>query len=237
MKDLFQELYNKVLSLFNSSKEEIDPTKNIALNRLKTVLMQDRAGFSERAIQMLKEELISVVSKYMEINEENFEMEIDSTEEGGSALKLNIPVLRAKTDDEIDRNIKEKEEEVQNKVKEIVKELENLIKERVKEGEANEIDSKLIEEAARKAAMPKESKEEEGEIFDEEKTGAESKKPEENNYETESKGQEMENIPEIKEETDKKTDEENKNKDLKDSSTDEKSLPEKNISKKKKKKK
>ena len=59
--DLFQELYNKVLSLFNSSKEEIDPTKSIAINRLKTVLMQDRVGFSERAIQMLKEELIAKV--------------------------------------------------------------------------------------------------------------------------------------------------------------------------------
>ena len=45
MMDLFQELYNKVLSLFNSSKEEIDPTKSIAINRLKTVLMQDRVGF------------------------------------------------------------------------------------------------------------------------------------------------------------------------------------------------
>lgn len=86
MRDLFQELYNKVLSLFNSSKEEINPTKSLAVNRLKTVLMQDRVGFSERAIQMLKEELIATVTKYMEIDTENFELQIDAMDNSKTVL-------------------------------------------------------------------------------------------------------------------------------------------------------
>ncbi|MCD8025111.1 MAG: cell division topological specificity factor MinE, partial [Candidatus Gastranaerophilales bacterium] len=132
MKDLFQELYNKVLSLFNSTKEENDPTKNLAVNRLKTVLMQDRAGFSERAIQMLKEELTQVVSKYMEISAEDFEMLIDTNDEGKTLLNLSILVSRAKTDEEIDEWVKEQELKIQKKAQEIAKELEGTIKEKAK---------------------------------------------------------------------------------------------------------
>ena len=151
--DLFQELYNKVLSLFNSSKEEIDPTKSIAINRLKTVLMQDRVGFSERAIQMLKEELIATVSKYMEIEGESFELQIDAMDNSKTVLNLSIPVVRPKTDDEIDANIKEQELKTQKKAQEIVKELEGLIKERTQALIDGKIDPGLIEEAAKKVSV------------------------------------------------------------------------------------
>ena len=153
MMDLFQELYNKVLSLFNSSKEEMDPTKSIAINRLKTVLMQDRVGFSERAIQMLKEELIATVSKYMEIEGENFELQIDAMDNSKTVLNLSIPVVRPKTDDEIDANIKEQELKTQKKAQEIVKELEGLIKERTQALIDGKIDPGLIEEAAKKVSV------------------------------------------------------------------------------------
>ncbi len=161
MRDLFQELYNKVLSLFNSSKEEIDPTKNLAINRLKTVLMQDRVGFSERAIQMLKEELIGTVSKYMEIDTENFELQIDAMDNQKTVLNLTIPVLRPKTDEEIDANIKEQELKTQKKAQEIVKELEGLIKERTQALIDGKIDPTLIEEAAKKVSLEEENSEEE----------------------------------------------------------------------------
>ena len=125
MKDIFHDLYNKVLSFF-ISQEEVDPTKGVAINRLKTVLLQDRAGFSERAIQMMREELVSVVSKYMEIDDENFQLQIDALE-NKTLLALTIPVVRPKTDDEIDAAIKEQDLKNQKKAEEIVKELENLI--------------------------------------------------------------------------------------------------------------
>ncbi len=160
MRDLFQELYNKVLSLFNSSKEEIDPTKNIAVNRLKTVLMQDRVGFSEHAIQMLKEELVSTVSKYMEIDTENFELQIDAMDNSKTVLNLTIPVVRPKTDEEIDANIKEQELKTQKKAQEIVKELESLIKERTQALIDGKIDPSLLEEAAKKVSLEEEKTDE-----------------------------------------------------------------------------
>jgi len=128
MKDIFHDLYNKVLSFFTQNEEQ-DPTKGVAVNRLKTVLLQDRAGFSERAIQMMREELVSVVSKYMEIEEDNFQLQIDALE-NKTVLDLSIPVIRPKTDDEIDEAIKEQSLKNQKKAEEIVKELEGLIKEK-----------------------------------------------------------------------------------------------------------
>ncbi len=161
MKDIFQELYNKVLSIFNSSKEEIDPTKNLAVNRLKTVLMQDRAGFSERAVQMLKEELILTVSKYMEIDTENFELQIDAMDEGKTVLNLAIPVIKAKTDDEIDETIKKEELKTRQKAQEIVLELEKLIKEKTQAIIDGKIDPSLIEEAAKNAEEKEETEDSE----------------------------------------------------------------------------
>ena len=146
MKDIFHDLYNKVLSFFTST-EEADPTKGVAINRLKTVLLQDRAGFSERAIQMMKEELVSVVSKYMEIDDENFQLQIDALE-NKTVLNLSIPVTRPKTDDEIDEAIKEQSLKNQKKAEEIVKELEGLIKEKAMAlADGEQIDSELIEKA------------------------------------------------------------------------------------------
>lgn len=187
MRDLFQELYNKVLSLFNSSKEEINPTKSLAVNRLKTVLMQDRVGFSERAIQMLKEELITTVSKYMEIDTENFELQIDAMDNSKTVLNLTIPVLRPKTDDEIDANIKEQQLKTQRKAQEIVKELEGLIKERTQALIDGKIDPSLLEEATKKASL--EEEEETEEIQEEENIEAENKETE-NKEEKENKTEE-----------------------------------------------
>ena len=189
MRDLFQELYNKVLSLFNSSKEEINPTKNLAVNRLKTVLMQDRVGFSERAIQMLKEELITTVSKYMEIDTENFELQIDAMDNSKTVLNLTIPVLRPKTDDEIDANIKEQQLKTQRKAQEIVKELEGLIKERTQALIDGKIDPSLLEEATKKASLEEEEEETEEEIQEEENIEAENKETE-NKEEKENKTEE-----------------------------------------------
>ena len=130
MKDIFTELYNKVMSFF-IQQEEVDPTKNLAINRLKTVLMQDRVGFSERAIQSMKEEMLECIAKYMEIDEDSFNLQIDANE-NATILNLSIPVLRARDDEEIDAIVKQKEERTQIKAEEIVLELEEMIKDRAK---------------------------------------------------------------------------------------------------------
>ncbi len=168
MRDIFSDLYNKVLSFFVNQAPH-DETKALAMNRLKTVLMQDRVGFSERAMQMLKEELVATISKYMEIDEEKFDLEINAQDDC-TVLNLAIPVTRAKTDEEIDEAIKEQAIKTQAKAQEIVEELEELIKERaaVLAGVSEETQEELAQEEQEET--PQEESEEELQEEDKEET-------------------------------------------------------------------
>ncbi len=144
MKDIFSDLYDRVLSFFITQNQ--DDTKLVAKSRLRTVLMQDRVGFSERAMQMLKDDLIETISRYLEIDVDNFELSIDADEEK-TALNASIPVLRPKTDDEIDEAISIAQKEKIEKTQEIVGELQELVKEKAQElaGKMSDDDS-IIEE-------------------------------------------------------------------------------------------
>jgi len=67
----------------------------VAKERLRLVLVHDRAGVSPELLQLLKADLINVISNYMEIDEEALEVSLDSTE-NQVALVANIPVRRMK---------------------------------------------------------------------------------------------------------------------------------------------
>ena len=129
MKDIFSDIYDKVLSFFTSQN---DDTKVVAKSRLKTVLMQDRVGFSERAMQMLKDDMIDSISRYLEIDVDSFDLSIDATE-NATILNLSIPVLRPKTDEEIDEALSIQEKAKIEKTEEIVGELKELVKEKAQE--------------------------------------------------------------------------------------------------------
>jgi cell division topological specificity factor len=70
-------------------------SKNVAKERLRLVLVHDRANVSPEVINALKNDLISVISKYMEIDESALEVNLDSSD-NTVALVANIPVKRMK---------------------------------------------------------------------------------------------------------------------------------------------
>ena len=127
MKDIFSDIYEKVLGFFTTTSE--DETKAVAKSRLKTVLMQDRVGFSERAMQMLKDDMIDTISKYLEIDVDSFDLNISALEDV-TVLNFSIPVIRPKTDDEIDEALTIAKKQKIEKTQEIVGELEELVKEK-----------------------------------------------------------------------------------------------------------
>jgi len=66
-------------------------SKNVAKDRLRLVLMHDRASISPQMLDSLKLDLIKVISSYMIIDEDNLEVNLDSS--GNTvALVANIPV-------------------------------------------------------------------------------------------------------------------------------------------------
>lgn len=174
MKDIFSDLYDRVLSFFTS--QSADDTKIVAKSRLRTVLMQDRVGFSERAMQMLKDDLLNSISKYLEIEEESFDLSIDATE-SATVLNLSIPVIRTKTDEEIDEALSAQEKQKIEKTQEIVGELQELVKEK-----AQELAEQLNDEQSKDA-----DKEETEESLEEEKDDKEEDNKEEEKKEKKSK--------------------------------------------------
>jgi len=120
MKEIFADIYNKVLNFFQSSKEE-ENSKETACNRLKLVLMQDRVHMDPFIMQKMREEMIEILNKYLEID--NDALDLNLAGEGDSvALMFNIPVIRAKSTEEIEeyeKALKEKlAQEAQEKAQE-----------------------------------------------------------------------------------------------------------------------
>jgi len=70
-------------------------SKSVAMERLRLVLVHDRANVSPQLLQLLRADLIQVISNYMEIDEENLDVSLEKFEDK-VALVANIPVKRMK---------------------------------------------------------------------------------------------------------------------------------------------
>lgn len=112
MKDIFSDLYNKVLGFFRQSekRDEDESAKDVAYNRLKFVLMQDRTNLSPELMDRMRKELVELLSKYVEMDKEALELGFE--QEGTQvALMLSIPVVRAKEEEEIEAILAKEDEE------------------------------------------------------------------------------------------------------------------------------
>lgn len=110
MKDLFASLYNKVLSFFHQAEnKDKESAKDVACNRLKLVLMQDRTNLSPAIMERMRNELIDLLSKYLELDRELLDLNL-AQEDDQMALMLSIPVIRAKDEKEIEEILKAEDE-------------------------------------------------------------------------------------------------------------------------------
>lgn len=107
--NILKELCNKVLSLFKQTESEEESAKNVACNRLRVVLMQDRTNLTPELLQRMRKELVELLSKYVEMDKDALELNFD--QEGDQmALMLSIPVIRAKDEKEIEEALKAEDE-------------------------------------------------------------------------------------------------------------------------------
>lgn len=97
------ELVNDIVSRFNkiigSNTTKVDSkslnSKNDASNRLKLVLMHDRSNLPPSTMEQMRDELVDVISKYVEIDRDALDLNLES-ESNTIALVANIPILRNK---------------------------------------------------------------------------------------------------------------------------------------------
>lgn len=76
-------------------------SKNAAKDRLRVVLVSDRANCSPDTLEMMKNDMIAVISKYVEINTQGLDIQIVQSEynkNGTSpAICANIPIKELKS--------------------------------------------------------------------------------------------------------------------------------------------
>ena len=72
-------------------------SSDIAKDILKLLLVSDRANCSPETMELIKNDIIKVIAKYMEIDSEGLDIQITQTESDGNngsvpALIANIPI-------------------------------------------------------------------------------------------------------------------------------------------------
>lgn len=82
------------MGLLNFRKKK---TKNTAKDRLKLVLIHDRANCSSEVLEMIKTDIINVINRYMEVDETGLDIRITTTKSDRNnsqvpALYANIPI-------------------------------------------------------------------------------------------------------------------------------------------------
>lgn len=69
--------------------------KQVAKDRLKLILIHDRGEIPPETIDKIREEILQVISKYIDIQLDDVEISVNKTDETGensSALIANIPI-------------------------------------------------------------------------------------------------------------------------------------------------
>lgn len=118
---MFENIMNffKKVGKKEENKQSQENSKNAAKERLHLVLMQDRANVSADFLELMKQEIIDVIKKYIEVDEQEIDVRLTNKENedgtnGAPALYANIPILNIKNDA---RKIGKKEVETENKKK------------------------------------------------------------------------------------------------------------------------
>jgi cell division topological specificity factor len=87
------------MSLF----ERIFGTKNksgaVAKDRLKLVLMHDRADIPAPMMESMRKDLLAVLSKYVDIDESDLDVQLEKAD-GSVMLVTNIPIRRVRSDND-----------------------------------------------------------------------------------------------------------------------------------------
>ena len=137
--NIFSNFYSKVLNFFTSNKQDENSARDNATNRLKLVLLQDRSNLDGATMQKMREQIISVISKYIEIDTEALDLNLEGDGEE-IALMLNIPVIRARTKEEIEEIEAQELKEIEEAKKAAIEEA--LAKENdVSSDDANDIET------------------------------------------------------------------------------------------------
>ena len=123
---MFENIVNffKNIGKKEENKKIQESSKDAAKERLHLVLMQDRANVSADFLELMKQEIIDVIKKYIEVDEKEIDVRLTNKENedgtnGAPALYANIPILNIKNDARkiVKKQVEEKEGQKEEKQK------------------------------------------------------------------------------------------------------------------------
>lgn len=168
---MFESIANFFKKLMKSEAKETTHSKDTAKERLHLVLMQDRANVSADFLELMKQEIIEVIKKYIEVEESAIDVRLtneiaeDGTK-GAPSLYANIPIVNIKNNIKKEENKEEnkKEESKESKEEQKGEKIEVKEKESKEEKEENKKEEKneqveQKEETKEEKAEPKEKSE------------------------------------------------------------------------------
>ena len=201
-------MFENVINFFKKigKKDQIEAkSKDTAKERLHLVLMQDRANVSADFLDMMRQEIIEVIKKYIDVDEKDIDVRLtNKTNEDGTmgapALYANIPIAGIREEMKKEKNI-EKETEEKKMQENVKKEEEKNSKEAVEQKSSNEnYDEEVTkddaeEEESEESSDDSKTVEEDTEVADEEVENDE----QENNNEEVDETDDSEDSEEVKE--------------------------------------
>ena len=193
-------MFENVINFFKKigRKDQIEEkSKDTAKERLHLVLMQDRANVSADFLDMMRQEIIEVIKKYIDVDEKDIDVRLtNKTNEDGTmgapALYANIPITGIKENMKKEKETEEKQKEKEEKEIKETKEGKNEKKiEKVTENTQNNKETEQPTDIE-----PNEAKKENNEL-----DSVEERKPDVNTKKTEKAVDEK---PKVKKQTQKK---------------------------------
>lgn len=152
-------MFENIMNFFKrANKKEgkvANNSKTAAKERLHLVLMQDRANVSADFLELMKQEIIEVIKKYIEVDESAIDVRLTNKENadgtnGAPALYANIPILNIKNEarkvDSSEINKKEEKDKDKEEDKNQKEEKSNSSDEKKENNEENQKNSEDIEE-------------------------------------------------------------------------------------------
>ena len=214
-------MFGSIMKIFKKAKKKElmqADSKETAKERLRLVLMQDRANVSADFLDLMRREIIEVIKKYIDIDEEAMDVRLtnevnEDGVQGAPALYANIPIINIKEEarkTQKQENQKETKNKEENKNVSKDKKVEKNIskEEKKKELEENKENKKKLEEDKENKEEEKSAKKEEDINKKEpEKKEKQNEKQENNTKEPKANKNQKEskkNMPKMKEENKKK---------------------------------
>ena len=176
MLEVLREFWNRNKRLNgNDDQQEEKETRNLAKERLNILLVQDRASISTDFMEIMKEDIVKVMQKYVIVDEKTVEIEMtNSIKNDGlrseTGFVIKAPIINVKNEmkagniqktEEIVEELAEKKVEA---IGDVEKEIEEQEKREILERNKEERRNKLLKEKEEKERLEKERQEKEAKL-------------------------------------------------------------------------